>query len=60
MLNEVITGISKKLNATFGDGYEIYENDVEQDLTEPCFFYRCFGAGGFPLAWNPWDQALPV
>lgn len=38
MLNEVIKGISRKLNAAFGDGYEIYENDVEQGLTEPCFF----------------------
>lgn len=37
MLNEIITGISQKLNATFGDGYEIYENDVEQGLEEPCF-----------------------
>lgn len=38
MLNEIIDGISRKLNATFGDGYEIYKNDVEQGLTEPCFF----------------------
>ena len=41
MLNEIITGISQKLNATFGDGYEIYENDVEQGLEEPCFFIQC-------------------
>lgn len=25
------------LNAAFGDGYEIYQNDVEQGLKEPCF-----------------------
>ena len=25
------------LNAAYGDGYEIYQNDVEQGLKEPCF-----------------------
>lgn len=38
MLNEIISGISRALNETFGDGYEIYTDDVEQGLTEPCFF----------------------
>lgn len=38
MLNEIIDGISRKLNTTFGDGYEIYAKDVKQGLTEPCFF----------------------
>ncbi len=38
MLNEIIKGISMKLNAAFGDGYRIYANDVEQGLQEPCFF----------------------
>ena len=37
MLNEIIKGISMALNAAFGDGYEIYQNDVEQGLKEPCF-----------------------
>ena len=27
-----------KLNATFGAGYKIYQNDVEQGFKEPCFF----------------------
>lgn len=26
-----------KLNATFGAGYKIYQNDVEQGFKEPCF-----------------------
>ena len=37
MLNEIIKGISMALNTAFGDGYEIYQNDVEQGLKEPCF-----------------------
>ena len=36
MLNEVIAGISRKLNTTFGDGYEIYENDVKQGSVKSC------------------------
>ena len=38
MLNDLISGISIKLNAAFGDGYKIYTNDVKQGLKEPCFF----------------------
>ena len=49
MLNEVIAGISRKLNTTFGDEYEIYENDVVQDLTEPCFFIAVLEPGASPL-----------
>lgn len=37
MLNEIIKGISMALNTAFGDGYEIYQNDVRQGLKEPCF-----------------------
>lgn len=40
MLNEIIKGISMELNTAFGDGYEIYQNDVEQDLKEGCFFIQ--------------------
>lgn len=39
MVNELLTGISVKLNQVFGAGYEIYgDTDVIQGLTEPCFF----------------------
>lgn len=37
MLNEIIKGISMALNAAFGDGYKVYQNDVKQGLEEPCF-----------------------
>ena len=38
MLNEIIAGIAIRLNATFGDSYEIHQNTVKQGLKEPCFF----------------------
>ena len=41
MLNEIVKGIAVQLNAVFGDGFEIYQNNVEQGLKEPCFFIFC-------------------
>ncbi len=38
MINNIITGISIALNAAFGDGYEIYSEEIKQDMKEPCFF----------------------
>ena len=39
MVNEIINGISLKLNQVFGDGVEIYgDTDIVQGLAEPCFF----------------------
>lgn len=40
MFNSIVDGISIKLNSIFGDGYEIYSEDVEQGLVEPCFFIK--------------------
>jgi hypothetical protein len=41
MLNETIDGIAQKLNKVFGDGYEIYIDEVKQGLKEPCFLIVC-------------------
>lgn len=38
MVNDLINGISIKLNQVFGDEYRIYTNSVTQGLIEPCFF----------------------
>ncbi|HBH3416838.1 TPA: hypothetical protein KSJ58_004077, partial [Clostridioides difficile] len=38
MLNNIIDGISIKLDKTFGESYTIYSEDVEQGINEPCFF----------------------
>ena len=38
MLNNVIAGIAIALNEEFGDDYEIYTEEIKQDLKEPCFF----------------------
>ena len=38
MVNNLIDGISIKLNQVFGDGKKIYSETVKQGLKEPCFF----------------------
>lgn len=37
MINEIIAAISVALDAEFGDEYEIYMEEIKQDLKEPCF-----------------------
>lgn len=38
MVNNLIDGISVKLNQVFGDDYRIYSENVNQGLQEPSFF----------------------
>lgn len=37
MLNKITIGITQALNAEFGDSIEIYIDDMEQGIDEPCF-----------------------
>ena len=37
MINKIVDGISKAINEEFGDNYEIYTEEIEQGLKEPCF-----------------------
>ena len=41
MINSIIEAISIALNAEFGDECRIYADNIEQGLTEPCFFVSC-------------------
>lgn len=42
MINEIIEAISISLNAEFSEKeYEIYMEEIKQDLKEPCFFIAC-------------------
>jgi len=36
--NDVLDGVTIKINELFGDDYEIYTNNVKQDLQMPCFY----------------------
>lgn len=37
MINDIINGISTKLNQVFGSDYKIYKEEIKQGLKEPCF-----------------------
>ncbi len=41
MINTIIEAISTALDKTFGEGYEIYMEEIKQGLQEPCFFIQC-------------------
>lgn len=59
MLNDVVNGISIKLNSIFGDGYAIYTEDVEQGLTEPCFFIKPLTVINKPLLGKRKQRTYP-
>lgn len=48
MVNDIITGISIKLNNIFGDSYRTYDSNIEQGLKEPCFFIKLLTAFNIP------------
>lgn len=41
LLNEIVKGISIALRNEFGEDYEIYKENIEQGLKEPCFSILC-------------------
>lgn len=49
MLNDIIVGIARALGAAFGEGFRVYENDVAQGFTEPCFFIAALEPEQTPL-----------
>lgn len=60
MLNEIIKGVAVKLNAAFGDGYKIYQNDVKQGFEPPCFFVAVLNPGLEPLPGGRYRSRNPL
>ena len=40
MINKIINAISNAIYPNFGNDYEIYTEQVDQDLKEPCFLIQ--------------------
>lgn len=59
MINDIITGISLKLNEHFGEGYRIYKNDVKQGLKEPCFFIAVLAPSRTDQLGERWRMDVP-
>ena len=49
MENDIVKGIAKALRETFGTGYQIHQNDIEQGLQTPCFFILSLPSAPSPL-----------
>lgn len=49
MENDIVKGIAKALRDTFGPGYRIYQNDIEQGFQTLCFFILPMKATPSPL-----------
>lgn len=47
------------LNTAFGDGYEIFQNNVEQGLKEPCFFISILKPEIIPMLGRRFIQRNP-
>jgi hypothetical protein len=57
MVNDLINGISIKLNQVFG--YEIYSKNVEQGLEPPCFFIKALNPSRKQMIGNRYYLEVP-
>lgn len=60
MLNEILAGVAGALRAAFGDGFDIYRNDVRQGLHEPCFFLAVLQPERTPLLGRRFRWTVPL
>lgn len=56
--NDIIDGVSIKINELFGDGYNIYTNSVKQGLETPCFFIKVLPSSKKKLIGNRYENEL--
>ncbi len=59
MINDIVNGISAKLNSIFGDNYDIYTENIEQGLEEPCFFIKPLKVINKPLLGKRKQRTYP-
>lgn len=56
--NDIIDGVSIKLNELFGDEYTIYTNNVKQGLKFPCFFISILPSNKKNLIGNRYENEV--
>ena len=59
MINDIIVGIAQALNAEFGEDYEIYCEEVEQYLKEPCFLITLLSATNKQIVGDRYIRTQP-
>lgn len=60
MVNDIVADVACALNDAFGDSYAIYQNDVEQGLSEPCFFIAVLQTARTPIPGGRYEQTVPL
>jgi len=60
MINSVIDGVCLALSSTFGAGYEIYTESIEQGLTEPCFSVFCLSPTNQRYLGDKFHHSTPI
>lgn len=60
MLNELAAAVARALNGAFGEGYAIYQNEVPQGSTRPCFFLKVLEPGLKPLLGRRFRLVAPM
>lgn len=58
-INDVVNAIAIKLHETFGEGYTIYTESIEQGFQEPCFFIVLLEPNIKQMIGNRYHKALP-
>ncbi len=56
--NDVIDGISIKIDEMFGDEYKIHTNNVKQGLEMPCFFIKSLPSNKQKLIGNRYENEI--
>lgn len=59
MVNNLIDGISVKLNEVFGNEIRIYSEPIKQGLKEPCFFIAVLNPIQSPMIGNRYFRECP-
>lgn len=59
MILELIAAVAGQINAAFGDGYELYCEDVKQGLKEPCFYISVLKTERKPMLGVRFFQLTP-
>lgn len=59
MLKETVIAISQALQDTFGDGYPVYVEDVEQDLDNHCFMIKMLNPSQSLIAGIRYESRQP-
>ena len=57
MVQLLTESIAIAIEAAFGEGFTIYQESIEQDLKEPCFFVQCLEAGNLLFRGNRYFRA---